>query len=146
MMTPFDRLDRMASRSVDWMNAQPFVLIPMIWPANGRGHQDEARPVIAGKGVLDYKNEYLGLEIGNRHPTSKRNDFRTAIYGSVPSFSVDRRVFDDINGDTIEDAVIRQGDHIQVDGKTLQVASARPDGHSRISCTLTKTGGPNGTA
>ena len=145
-MNPFQRAERMASRAVDKMNAQPFVLIPMLWPVNGRGHQDKNRPVTTGKGVLDYKNEYLGLEIGNRHPTSKRNDFRTAVYGSIPSFSVDRRVFDDINGDTVEDAVIRQGDYLEIDGKTFQVSSARPDGHSRISCTLTKTGGSDGTA
>ena len=138
-MTPFDRLERMASRSVDWLNAQPFVLTPMKRPPNGRPVVDENRPIIEGRGVFDLRKGNSSLQLGDRK-SGAGNDFRMLVGDDVPTLSIDRRAFDDIDGDPIEDSLVRQDDNIEIDGRTYQVVSAQADGHSRITCKLTKGG------
>ena len=139
-MTPFDRLDRMASRSVDWMNATTFVLTPMKRPPNGRPVRDTDRPQVEGRAVFDLRKGNSALQLGDRKSTAG-NDFRIVVGDDVPTISIDRRAFDNVDGDPIEDALVRQGDEVEIDGKTYQVVSAQPDGHSRITCKLTKVGG-----
>ena len=138
-MTPFDRLDRMASRSVDWMNATTFVLTPMKRPPNGRPVLDTNRPVIEGRAVFDLRKGNSALQLGDRKSTAG-NDFRIVVGDDVPTLSIDRRAFEEVDGDAIEDSFIRQGDSVEVDGQTYQVVSAQADGHSRIVCKLTKGG------
>ncbi|MBC6714788.1 hypothetical protein H9Q09_01130 [Aurantimonas sp. DM33-3] len=143
-MNHFDRLERMASQTIDWLNGESFTLIPIQQAINGRAGRDQDRPIIEGKGVFEYTSIESGLQLGVRKSYREANDLRALQVGRQPILSVDRRVFDDVNGDPIEDALVRQGDFVRFpEDQNLpdfDVVSAQPDGHSRIVIKLVSRG------
>ncbi len=143
-MNHFDRLERMASRTVDWLNAEEFTIIPMRKAINGRPDRDPTRPIIDGKGVFEFVSVESGLQLGVRKSYREANDLRALQVGRSPILSVDRRIFNDLAGDPIENAIVRQGDFVSFPKAEnlpdFDVVSAQPDGHSRIVIKLVSLG------
>lgn len=133
-MSVFDRLERVASRTVDRINAIPFILTPMRSTPNGRPGPDPDRPVVEGRGVFDYLDGRTGIELGNRSVRNDGNDLRALRSASEPVLSIDRRYVPDI---ALEP---RQGDVVdfptQLDLPTFTVVSAQRDGLSRLELKL----------
>jgi hypothetical protein len=130
-MTPFDRLDRIASRSVDWLNAEDVELIPMAGRPNDRTAVDPNRPSISARGVFDQRSAPIGLQLGDRRQNSKANDFRAIVNGRHFEMSIDRVVYFPSPED-----LPRQGDHVIARGRRFTVTSVRPDGAARVVLNL----------
>lgn len=140
-MTNFARLEAMASRSVDWLNGETFTLIPMKTTPNGRATGDTDRPTITGRGVFDTRKAAPALQMGDRK-ASGGSDFRIALVDAVPELSVSRFHFSNGDGSPNPNAMPRQGDRVRLDSRPgapdYQIMSAMPDGHSRITLTLSR--------
>lgn len=137
-MSIFDRLDRMASKAVDRINAIGFTLTPMARSPNGRPRQDDDRPVITGKGVFDYFEAEYGIELGVRKSYRESNDLRALQSGREPLVSIDRKYFATLASEP------RQGDIMEFDERAnlprFEVVSAKRDGQSRIMVQLVHLG------
>jgi hypothetical protein len=137
-MSIFDRLDRMASKAVDRINAIGFTLTPMVSTPNGRPQQDLNRPVIAGKGIFDYFEAEYGIELGVRKSYRESNDLRALQSGREPLVSIDRKYFPTLASEP------QQGDIIAFDERAnlprFEVVSAKRDGQSRMMVQLVHKG------
>ena len=80
-MSIFDRLDRVASRTVDRINKIRIVVTPWKTTPNGRGAQDPDRTVVTCKGIFDYVSIEHGLELGVRKSYREANDLRALQVG-----------------------------------------------------------------
>ncbi len=137
-MTIFDRLDRVASRTVDRVNAIEFRLTPMVRPSNARPAPDPDREVVNGKGIFDYQAEGSGLELGVRKTYREGNDLRNLMIAKKPFLSVDRSYFPSLDDEP------RQGDKIEFPNRTelppFDVVSTERDDLSRLVITLVHQG------
>jgi len=137
-MSIFDRLDRVASRTVDRINKIRLVLTPWDRTPNGRGDQDPDRAVVTCKGIFDYVSIEHGLELGVRKSYREANDLRALQVGRDPQVSIDRIYFP-----TGADEP-RQGDRVTFpDNPELpefEVTSAQRDGLSRMVIKLAHRG------
>lgn len=137
-MAIFDRLDRMASKAVDRINAIGFTLTPMVKTPNGRARQDMDRPVITGKAVFDYFEAEYGIELGVRKSYRESNDLRALQSGREPLVSIDRKYFATLASEP------RQGDVIEFEERAslprFEVVSAKRDGQSRMMVQLVHLG------
>lgn len=128
-MSVFDRLDRLASRAVDRVNATRFVLTPMRSTPNGRPAPDPGRTAVNGYGVFDDVAAEYGVQLGVRRSYREANDLRALQVGSDPQLSIDVRLFADTG-------MPRQGDIVIFPDKPMlpdhQVISAQPDSQSRV--------------
>lgn len=131
----FDRLEQMASRTVDAVNAVGFTLTPMASNPNGRPQPDPDRQVLSAAGILDFVDDEGALELGNRDRGG--NDLRTLVSASRPILSVDRRYFPTLGDEP------RQGDQVQFPSRPdlprFEIASCQRDGLSRLSVLLVKS-------
>ena len=138
MVGIFDRLDRMASKTVDAINRIKFVLTPMTSTPNGRPSVDSARPIVEGLGIFDYVEADYGIELGVRKSYREANDLRALQTGREPQLSVDRRYFP-----TLADEP-RQGARVvfpsRPDLPPFEVVSVKRDGMSRLAITLLHLG------
>ncbi|MBS7545733.1 hypothetical protein [Ancylobacter oerskovii] len=130
-MSLFDRLDAMASRSVDHVMAIPFRLDPMRSSPNGRPQPDPTRITVYGRGVLTEGAADHAIEAGDRSRSG--NDMRTLATGRTYELSVDRRYFEHVVPEQREP---RQGDQIvfpdNCELDPFQVIAVRRDGLSRM--------------
>ena len=137
-MSVFDRLEKMASATVDRLNATAFTLTPYARAPNARAGPDPDRAVITGKGVFDYSPATAGVELGDRSIRAG-NDLRSLVGGREPVLSVDRRYLP-----TAADEP-RQGDVVTFPDKpdlpVFSVVNVRRDGQSRLEITLATTDG-----
>ena len=128
-MGVFDRLDQMASRTVDAINQIPFVFTPMKSSPNGRPKPDEDREVIDGFGVFDYVDAEHGIELGVRKSYPGANDLRALQTGREPLLSVDRKYFPLLTDEP------KQGDIVEFPSRTdlprFEAVSVKRDGMSR---------------
>lgn len=122
-MSPFDRLDRIASRVCDRQFANSFTCTPMHSTANGRPESDPERAPWAGRGILDEEPAHATVEIGGRNRSD--HDLRTLVAGRSIELSVDCLRHLDAHQ-------TRQGDLIEMSGRTFEVSEVRRDGMSRI--------------
>ena len=131
-MSIFDRLDRMASRTVDRTMSESFRITPMKLSPNGRPELDVDRDVISARGVLDTTPGPAGVQIGERKPSPQNNDLRALVRGNEIKLSCVVSQFADMP---------RQGDMVdwpsQPDRKQMMISSVRPDGQSRVELVLT---------
>lgn len=124
MTSPFDRLERIASRSVDRTNAVSALWVPMDRPPNGRARPDPVRPPASIRGVLDLRQRHAGIQLGNRDAKGG-NDFQMQREAPSIEFSMDVRQLG------VRSAP-RQGDRLEIDGQRYEITSAQPDGHYRV--------------
>lgn len=122
-MSPFNRLDRIASRVCDRQFANSFTCTPMLSTPNGSPQPDPERAPWTGKGILDEEPAHATIEIGGRNRSD--NDLRTLVSGRSIELSVDCSRHLDANQ-------MRQGDLIEMSGRTFEVSEVRRDGMSRI--------------
>lgn len=138
-MAIFDRLDRVVSRTVDRVNAIPFVLRPYWSTPNGRAGPDSSRAIVRGRGIFDYISVEYGIQLGVRRSYREANDLRSLQSGRDPQLSVDRSLFPELSQEP------RQGDIVQFPTRPelpdFQVISAQRDGLSRIVLELVQMGG-----
>ncbi|RBO90510.1 hypothetical protein [Pseudochrobactrum asaccharolyticum] len=137
-MAIFDRLDKHTSRTVDAINAIPFILTPYLSSPNGRGIVDPNRKVIQGKGIFDYYEVEYGLQLGVRRSYREANDMRSLQSGREPYLSVDRKFFKSLDDEAI------QGDLIKLPTRpelpTFQIVAAHRDGLARVILTMVQEG------
>ncbi|QPC87139.1 hypothetical protein GA830_10580 [Mesorhizobium sp. NBSH29] len=137
-MSVFDRLDQMASNTIDTINQTPFILTPMLHTPNGRGVPDTSREVIEAKGVFDYVDAAYGIELGVRKSYREANDLRALQTGREPLLSVARKYFPLSAGEP------KQGDIIEFTEKPdlprFEVVSVLRDGMARMSIRLVHIG------
>lgn len=137
-MSIFDRLERIASRTVDATNAIPFIFSPMRATPNGRPGYDPDRPIVEGRGVFDMVPAPVPVEFGARSTAGGGNALRSLVNGEEPSLSVDRRLFPELAREP------RQGDVIEFptrpDLGPFEVVECRRDGLSRMVVRLVKLG------
>ncbi|SCM79965.1 conserved hypothetical protein [uncultured Pleomorphomonas sp.] len=136
-MSVFDRLDRLASRTVDRVNKIRFILTPMARTPNGRPSEDPGREPVDGYGIFDSLSVEFGLQLGVRKSYREGNDLRTNQVGRDPQISVDRRYFS-------SGWIPKQGDVVSFpdndDLPDFDVVSSEPDGLSRIVLRLLQQG------
>ncbi|MGV0909581.1 hypothetical protein [Martelella sp. FOR1707] len=129
-MSIFDRLDRVASRTVDRTFAVGATVDPMTHPPNGRPMSDSQREEILLKGVFSEASEYAQIEEGARDRNG--NDFRTLVHGQRFEFSVDV-----VRYPAAKD--IRQGDRLTLDdARRFEISTVEPDGMSRVVLKLVR--------
>lgn len=137
-MAIFDRLDRQVSRTVDKINAIPFILTPLTSTPNGRPTHDPVRGEVRGKGVFDYYSSEFGIQLGVRKSYREANDLRSLQTGRDPQLSVDRIYF------PIGQEEPKQGDIVRFPTRPelpeFDVVSAQRDGMSRVVLMLTQRG------
>lgn len=143
-MAIFDRLDRLASRTVDRVNAIPFVFTPMRSTPNGRPGADPTRvplpsdEIPSPRGILDYYSTEYGIQLGVRKSYREANDLRSLQVGRDPQLSVDRRYWPSADWEP------KQGDLIRFPTRPelpeFQVISAQRDGLSRMVLMLAQIG------
>lgn len=138
-MAIFDRLDRIASRTIDRVNAIPFVFTPYKSTPNGRGGIDPDREIIKGRGIFDYISVEYGVQLGVRRSYREANDLRSLQSGRDPQLSIDRRYF------PTGKAEPRQGDLIHFPKNPelpeFQVIASQRDGLSRMVLKMVQMGG-----
>ncbi|WP_430250427.1 hypothetical protein [Neorhizobium sp. DAR64860/K0K1] len=123
-MSLFDRLDRMTSRQADRIYSVSAVIDAITRSPNGRPAADAARGKIRIRGILDSADEFAAIEAGARDRTG--SDFRTMVAGQRFQFSVDTARYPAAKN-------ARQGDRLTLDdARRFDIASASPDGQSRI--------------
>ena len=131
-MSIFDRLDRMASRTVDRTMSESFRITPMKLSPNGRPEFDAEREMVTARGVLDTTPGPAGVQIGERRPSAENNDLRALVRGNAIVMSCRVSQFAEMP---------RQGDMVdwpsQPDRKQMMISSVRPDGQSRVELVLT---------
>ena len=130
MTSPFDRLERIASRAIDRTNAVQARWTPMDRPPNGRARPDPVRPPASIRGVFDLRQRHAGIQLGNRD-TKGGNDFRFQRESPSIEFSMDVR---QLGARTAP----RQGDRLEIAGTRYEITSAQPGGHSRLVCALVR--------
>lgn len=137
-MSVFDRLDAIVSRTVDSINAIPFIFTPMKGTPNGRPVLDTDRPIIEARGVFDYVDTEYGVELGVRKSYREANDLRALQTGREPHLSLDRRHFPTIGLEP------RQGDFFEFPSRPdlprFEVVSVLRDGMSRLVVRLVHLG------
>lgn len=137
-MAIFDRLDRTASRTVDAINAIPFVLTPQRSTPNGRPGPDPERVVVEGLGIFDYVSTEYGVQLGVRKSYREANDLRALQTGRDPQLSIDRKYF------PIGVQEPKQGDLVEFPGHPelppFDVISSQRDGLSRVVLMLAHRG------
>lgn len=140
-LNAFDRLDRIASRTIDSFNSTRFILTPMAKGGNNpnsRAGLDSSRPVVAGRCVFENVSDETGIQLGVRKSYRESNDFRALRTTRSPVASVDRHVY------FPDGKIPRQGDVIQfpdhVGSPTYEISSSQPDGHSRVVMELVMRG------
>ena len=133
-MSLFEHLERIASGTVNTVNAIPFVFTPMKVSPNGRPGPDPDRPVIEARGIFDYLDSNAGVELGNRTVRGSGNDLHTVRSAVEPVLSVDRRIFGDVSCEPRQDDVIEFPS--RPDLPVFTVVSARRDGMSRLEVKL----------
>ena len=136
-MSLFDHLESIASATIDRVNADPFILTPMLASPNGRGGSDPARPVIEARGVFDLLPAMPAIEHGARSTNGGSNAYRARVSGEEPSLSIDRRIFPDAASEP------RQGDVVEFPAHPhrglFEVVKAERDGMSRLLLILART-------
>ena len=136
-MSVFDRLDRLASRTVDRVNKIRFILTPMVRSPNGRPSADPGREAVDGYGIFDSLSVEFGLQLGVRKSYREGNDLRTNQVGRDPQISIDRRYFP-------SGWIPKQGDVVSFpdndDLPDFDVVSSEPDGLSRVVLKLLQQG------
>ena len=137
-MGVFDRLDQMASRTVDAINQIPFVFTPMKSTPNGRPQPDPERQVFEATGIFDYVDAEYGIELGVRKSYREANDLRALQTGREPLLSVDRSYF------PLSSMEPKQGDIIEFPGRPdlpkFEAVSVKRDGMARLVVRLVHLG------
>lgn len=127
----FDRLDRMAGRTLDRTMAERFTLTPMKTRPNGRSEVDFDREEITARGVYSTVPGPAGVQTAARRPSAQNNDLRALVRGNAVTLSCDRFQFDDMP---------RQGDMVSWSSRPergqMMVSSVRPYGKSRVALML----------
>ncbi|MCM0751517.1 hypothetical protein DEA98_09930 [Brucella pseudogrignonensis] len=138
-MAAFDRMDRVISKTVDRVNAIPFVFTPQASTPNGRSGPDTARKIVNGKGIFDYISVEYGVQLGVRRSYREANDLRSLQSGRDPQLSIDRRYFPAGAEEP------KQGDLVSFPTRPelpdFQVISSQRDGLSRVVLMLVQLGG-----
>lgn len=143
-MAIFDRLDRLASRAVDRVNAIPFEFIPMRSTPNGRPGADPSRVALpsleipVAKGIFDYYSTEYGIQLGVRKSYREANDLRSLQVGRDPQLSVDRRYWPSADWEPKQGDIIRFP--LNPELPDYQVISSQRDGMSRLVLMLTQIG------
>lgn len=138
-MAIFERMDRLVSRTVDRVNAIPFVLAPISKTPNGRGGHDPHRKVVTGYGVLSYMAAEFGVQLGVRRSYREANDLRAIQSGREPELSVDRRYFCGVENEPRQDDIVTFP--TKPDLPDFQVVGVRRDGLARLVLVLVQLGG-----
>jgi hypothetical protein len=134
----FERLDGMASRTVDAINAIAVVITPMKAAPNGRPAPDPRRDKLTATAVFDYVDAEFGVELGVRKAYGSANDLRSLQSGREPLVSIDRRYFATSSDEP------RPGDRVDFPSRPdlppFEVVLVKRDGLARLVLKLVHLG------
>lgn len=107
-MSMFSKLDAVASRVQDVVNAGWIRIVPMADSPNPNAKRipDPARPAIDIEAIFEYNSIEFGMELGVRKSYREANDLRNVSVGRTPDVSIDRKWFPKVEEEP------RQGDRL----------------------------------